>query len=139
MKGYCVFVLVPLVGCVALWASGTVAFLACFRVFGVRMHSDYSAMIGRLPAGLSIATTTVCSFASFFLVTRWTLRRRSRKLATDRFGWLAVACLLFTVIADIVIAAFVEKLDVLAFPINAMYAFAWGAIIPAVLLARRRL
>ena len=50
--------------------------------------------------------------------------------------WLGATSLLVTVLLDLLITVGIEKLDILAFPTNLMYLFAYAVIIPSVILSK---
>jgi hypothetical protein len=135
MKDRNIFVLIPVIGYIGLWILGSAAFLAYFKIFNVLMESDYTAMIQRLPPALAILTVPFCSFTSFFLATRVVLRRASICLNARRSLQVGATSLVFTMAMDLLLMEFVEKISILAFPIDLMYLFAWLIIIPSVVLA----
>ncbi len=132
MRRATLFILLPLAGYLGLWILGTVAFLIYFAVFGVSMDLGYNDMILKVPAPLAIITVPVCSFASFFTTTTLVLRRSAVSLDTREVFQLGLVSLLATVGLDLLITVAIERVDVLAFPVNLMYLFAWLVIVPSV-------
>ncbi len=138
MRRSTVFLLVPLVGYLGLWILGSVAFLVYFAAFGVSMDLGYNAMIQKVPALLAIVTVPLCSFASFFTTTTVVLRRPAVSLDIRKILQLGVVSLLATVGFDLLITVAIERVDILAFPVNLMYLFAWLVIVPSVAWAGYR-
>lgn len=134
-KGKLAFILVPLVGYVGLWILGSILFLAYFSIFKVQMDSNYGAMIERVPVLLAVITVPLCSFASFFAATKFMLRKSGAVLDVVRIRQVAVISLLVTIGLDLLITVGLERTDILAFPVNLMYLFAWLVIVPSVILA----
>ena len=138
MKRRTVFILVPLVGYLGLWILGTVAFLVYFAAFGVSMDLGYNAMIQAVPPPLAIVTVPLCSFASFFTTTTVVLRRPATSLDAREVLPLAFLSLLATVGLDLLITVEIERVDILAFPVNLMYLFAWLVVVPSIAWAGYR-
>ncbi len=132
MKRRTVFVLVPLVGYLGLWILGTAAFLVYFAAFGVSMDLGYNAMIQRVPAFLAVVTVPLCSFASFFTTATVVLSRPTVRFDGREALRLGFVSLLATVGLDLLITVAVERVDILAFPVDLMYLLAWLVIVPSV-------
>ncbi len=132
------FIVIPLAGYVILWISGSVFFLVYFKLFNVPIDlKNAVAMIRKLPAPLSLATVALCSFASFFATTKMMLEKAAVSPGASMLFEIGVVSLLCTVVLDLLITVVGERIDIRAFPVNAMYLLAWLAIIPGVLLAGR--
>ena len=138
MKHRTVFILVPVVGYLGLWIMGSVAFLIYFAVFGVPTDLGYNAMIQGVPAFLAIVTVPLCSFASFFATATVVLSRPAVRLDSREALRLGLVCLFATVGLDLLITVAIERVDILAFPVNLMYLFAWLVIVPSVTWAAHR-
>lgn len=131
-----IFILVPFIGYAGLWISGSVIFLVYFKVFGISMDLKHTvAMIRKLPAPLAVATVPVCSFASFFMAIKIIIRETAVSFDAATLLQIAIISLLVTVVLDLLITVVGKKLDIMAFPLNLMYLFAWIVIVPAVVLA----
>ena len=126
-------IFIPLIGYAGIWLLGTIAFLSFFRLFHVALDLKHPvAMIREVPAPLAIATVPLCSFISFFTTAKVLLPAAAIQAQAVRAGIASVVC---TVILDLLITVAGERIDIRAFPVNLMYAFAWLVIIPALLLA----
>ena len=132
------FVLVPVAGYAGLWVLGTLAFLVYFEAFGVPMNLPYNDMIQRIPAALAVPTVPICSFASFYEVAKVMLTRRAKPLGSRGLLELGAVSVLVTVGLDLLVTVYAEGVDILAYPTNLMYLFAYIVIIPSVLLAGSR-
>lgn len=132
--GVAMFLLVPLAGYAGLWLAGIVAFLVFFRLWHVPVDPRRPAeMIRRLPAPVAVATVPLCAFASFFVTAGAALPAGA---TAGQAALSGVACLAWTIALDLLITVVGEKIDIRAFPLNAMYLAAWAVIVPAVMLAR---
>jgi hypothetical protein len=132
------FILLPLIGYGGLWLLGSALFLVYFKLFKISLDLKQTVkMIQQVPAVLAIITVPLCSFISFFLTTKILLSAAA--VSGDlpqllQMGAIAVGC---TIILDVLITVVGEKMNILAFPVNLMYLFAWVVILPAVVLAGR--
>lgn len=135
MKDSVVFVLIPIVGYVGLWILGSVLFLVYFRIFRVQKDSDYTAMIRKIPPVLAITTVPACSIASFLTTTRTILGIFPASLTSEQLLVIGLISLFFTIGLDMLITVGLERINILAFPIDLMYVLAWVVIVPSVLLA----
>lgn len=138
MKTRTIIVLLPLIGYVGLWVLGTALFLLYFRVFKVPFQSDYVSMIERVPAALAIVTVPICSLASFSIAARLLLGTRTPRPPMREQVFVAVACFAFTIAMDLITTVLIERMDILVYPVDLMYLFAWLVVIPAVLLGGKR-
>jgi hypothetical protein len=134
MKKKSLFILIPLIGYIGLWILGSVLFLVYFEIFNIPMNLEYTVMIQRIPAVLAILTVPLCSSASFFITTKIMLRKFVSLNATEVFQ-VGIISLLFTIGFDLLITVIIEKVNILVFPVNLMYLFAWLVIVPSVILA----
>jgi hypothetical protein len=134
MKKKSLFILIPLIGYIGLWILGSVLFLVHFEIFNIPMNLEYTVMIQRIPAVLAILTVPLCSSASFFITTKIMLRKFVSLNATEVFQ-VGIISLLFTIGFDLLITVIIEKVNILVFPVNLMYLFAWLVIVPSVILA----
>lgn len=131
-----IFVVIPLVGYVGLWLMGTLLFLAYFRVFRVVLDVKHAVhMIQGLPPALAIVTVPLCSFVSFFTVTKVTLHALAASAGMVTVIQVAAVSLAVTVVLDLLVTVLGERIDIRVFPVNLMYLFAWALIVPAVILA----
>jgi hypothetical protein len=139
MKTRSPFILIPLLGYAGLWVLGSAFSLLYFSVFHVSMDVEHSvAMIQKLPASLAIATVPLCSFASFFVTARIVLKKYPAPFDARDVLKAGLISLVVTVVLDLLITVGIERIDILVFPVNLMYLFAWLTIVPSVLLAGRR-
>ncbi len=134
MKNKWAIWLIPPIAYISLWILGSVAFLIYFRVFAISMALDYTGMIQQLPPILTILTVPVCCFIAFFVTAR-VIFARVAPLDSQTALRIGVASLIFTIALDLLISVAIEKIDILAFPVNLMYLLAWIAIIPTIFLA----
>lgn len=131
-----IFVLIPLVGYVLLWLVASLLFLIYFKLFEVAIDLKHTiGMIQKLPVPLSITTVPVCSFIAFFISTKLVLSVLSISVNTTQAFWLGIVSLICTIILDMIITVWAEKMDIRIFPVNIMYFFAWLVIVPSVVLA----
>lgn len=135
MRHRTVCILIPLTGYVGLWVLGSVLFLVYFGMFHISTDLGYVAMIQELPPLLAIVTVPLCSFASFFTATKVILRRSGLTLDAAQVFRVGVTSLLVTIGLDLLTTVAIEQIDILAFPVNLMYLFAWFVIVPSVVLA----
>ncbi len=132
------FIIVPLVGYIGLWILGSVLFLVYFKLFRIALDlKNVVSMLQRIPSPLAIATVPLCSFISFFITTKMILAHESLALDTTTLLQIGIVSFFVTIILDIMITVIGEKINIMVFPINLMYLFAWLVIIPAVVIAGR--
>lgn len=124
------FILVPLIGYAGLWTLGSVMFLFYFHIFHVSMNLGYTTMIRRIPALLDILTTPLCSFASFFLTSKALLN--PSRLPLNAVFRIGITSLFVTVGLDVLITVVIQRINILVYPINLMYVFAWAVALPSV-------
>ena len=137
MQNKLAFLLIPPIGYIGLWILGSVLFLIYFQIFGISMDLEYTAMIQRIPVLLSILTVPLCSFLSFFVTGKMVFKRLVPSISSTTVVQVGITSLIFTILFDLLITVAIEKIDILAFPVNLMYLLAWVVIIPAIFLAYR--
>ena len=128
-----VFVLVPLGAYAGLWLLGGVLFLAYFQIFGVPMNLGYNEMIQRIPALLAVPTVPLSSFVSLLAVAR-TILARAKPLGARGLVLLGAVSVLATFGLDLLVTVLGEEVNILAYPTDLMYLFAYVVIIPSVFL-----
>lgn len=127
---------IPILGYIGLWLLAAPLFILYFKVYEIPVDLKQTIrMIQKLPAWLAIITVPICSFLSFFLVTKAVFYLRPVLMNTVPTWELSAASLVVTIILDVLITVVGEKINVLKYPVNLMYLFAYLAIVPAVLLA----
>ncbi len=114
---------------------GIVLFLFYFRIFNIPMQSEYTVMIQKLPAVLAVVTVPICSFGSFLATAKILVGKVSEAITAGTMVKIGLFSLVFTVAMDLLTTVVAEKMNILLFPVDLMYLFAWLAIIPANLLA----
>jgi hypothetical protein len=63
--------IIPTLGYIGLWLLATPLFVLYFKIYKVSVDLKQTVgMIQKLPAWLTIITVPICSFLSFFLVTK---------------------------------------------------------------------
>jgi hypothetical protein len=131
-----VFILLPLIGYVGLWILGSALFLVYFKLFHISIDLKHTVtMIQKVPAFLAILTVPLCSFTAFFITTKLLLRASALSFDATKLLQVGIISLVCTIVLDLAITVVGEKINILAFPVNLMYLFAWLVIIPAVVLA----
>jgi hypothetical protein len=129
------YFLIPVIGYLGLWILGTVLFLLYFALFHISFTLGNTEMIKQVPPVLSITTVALCSFISFFITGRIIFKITDGQRTMKKVILIAVVSFFSTILFDVLITAVIEKIDILAFPMNVMYGLAWIAVIPAVLLS----
>lgn len=129
------FIIIPILGYLGLWVLGTILFLVYFDLFGVSLNQSYNVMIQMIPALLAIATVPLCSFVSFFLTTRTVLRRLSKPLSVTAAFEIGIVSLMAAIGLDLLITVKLQGVNILVFPANLMYLFAYLVIVPSVVFA----
>ena len=138
MSNLTLFIIIAAIGYLGLWILGSLLFLFYFKLFKVSIDLKHVVnMIRKLPATISILTVPTCSFISFFFVTKMSLGILVLSVNTTEIIQLDFICLLITIILDLLITVFGEKVDIRIYPVNLIYVLAWLAIIPAVFLGAR--
>lgn len=128
--------IVPILGYIGLWLLAMPLFILYFKIYKIRVDLKQTVgMIQKLPAWLTIITVPVCSFLSFFLVTKAVFYLRPAPMNAIPAWEIGVVSLIVTIILDILITVIGEKMNILKYPVNLMYLLAYLAIVPAVLLA----
>ena len=138
MRRRTAFIVIPLGGYLGLWLLGSVAFLVYFAAYGASMDLGYNAMLQKIPPLLAIVTVPLCSFASFFTTTSVVMRGPAMSLDAREVLQLGFDSLLATVGLDLLITVAIEKVDILAFPVDLMYLFAWLVVVPSIAWAGYR-
>lgn len=138
MKNRSMLFLIPLIGYIGLWLLGSLFFLIYFKIFNVSMDLDNNAMIQHIPPLLSIITVPVCSFISFFITSKVILNKFTPPIGNRMVCKIAGFSVLLTVGLDILITVIIQQINILLFPVNLMYLFAWLIIVPSSLLANHR-
>jgi len=127
---------VPILGYIGLWLLAAPLFILYFKIYKIPVDMKQTVrMIQKLPAWLTIITVPICSFLSFFFVTKAVFYLRLALMNAVPTWELGLASLVVTIILDILITVIGEKINILKYPVNLMYLFAYLAIVPAVLLA----
>jgi len=135
MKNKNIFIFIPLIGYVGLWILGSVIFLVYFKIFNISIDLEYTVMIQKIPTLLAILTVPLCSLTSFFITTKILLQKNAVSLNIMNIFQIGIISLLFTIGLDLLITVVVQKINILVFPLNLMYLFAWLIIIPSIFLA----
>ncbi len=132
MNNIAVFILIPITGYLGLWILGSALFIVYFKIYNVSLDLKHTvAMIRKVPPALAIITVPLCSFLSFFTATR----TFGGALDASQFLRVGIISLLATIGLDLLITVVGEKINILTFPLNLMYLFAWLVIVPSVILA----
>ncbi|MGO9482347.1 MAG: hypothetical protein ACLP05_11290 [Candidatus Kryptoniota bacterium] len=138
MKNRPALFIIPSAGYAGLWLLGGAAFLIYFRIYNVSMGSDDVEMIRKIPSLLAILTVPVCTFVSFVVTGKVVFSKLARDIRKGMVNQTAGFCVLFTVAMDLLITVLIQRMDILLFPLNLMYLFAWLIIFPSVVVAGRR-
>ena len=129
-------IVIPLVGYVGLWLTGSLLFVIYFRLLHIPIDLKHTLeMIQKVPSPLAIVTVPLCSFASFFITTRVVVGGSTSVFDNGVLLQIGAVALVLTIVLDILITVVGEKIDIRKFPVNWMYLLAWLVIIPSIFLA----
>ena len=131
-----IFVFIPVMGYILLWVLASPIFLLYFELFHVPLDLVHiTSIIKEIPPVYAIFTAPICCIISFLIATFIILNKYQVTINKNKLLEIGVVSVLFTLVVDIITTVLFEQVNILVYPINAMYLLVYITIIPSILIS----